>query len=513
MSVIDWYILLAYFLLVLLIGSWAGSKTQNVSEYFLAGRSFGVWIAALSLIATETSAATVIGAPDTSFRGDLSFLQTTMGAVCSRFVVSFYFLNVYYRAKVVTVYEYLASRYGTRTQSFVACVFCVGRLLASGARLYIAAFAVATLTEFSLFSSLLGIATLAILYGTFGGLRAVVWTDCVQGVLFLTVSLFSLLFVVREVGGIEQLYMLAEASGKLKVFDFSLDLGSAEFWQNPYTFLGGFLGGFLLGLATHGTDQDMVQRMLACRSAQTSQRSMLLVALLEIPVTLLYVGLGLALWVFFQSQGVSGPGESESVFPYFVANYVPQGFLGLFLAALLAAAMSSVDSALNSLATVSLTDIYRPLRNAGYFPKASSEMPFEVMLSKFLSFVWGLALVLVALWIGSAHQELLLQDDAVLATSRNKELLSVALGIMGLVYGPLLAVFVLALASKRGSSTSVILGMCGGVILVGALKYYWPNIVGWTWHLVIGFLCTLLLGSLGSFGKDGEALDTSSPPY
>ncbi len=485
MNALDWYIVVAYFILILVLGAWAGLRVNNLGEYFLAGRQLGIWIAAISLIATETSAATVIGAPDSSFRGNLAFLQTTMGAVCSRVVVSYFFLDVFYSARVVTVYEYLGVRYDRLVQSSTALLFCFSRVLASGARLYIAALATASITDFGIVESIVFIGIVATAYGTFGGLRAVVWTDVVQGILFLSVSLFSLCYIVSEVGGLSTALSLATESGKLVLFDFSFDLFSATFWSNPYTFPAAFIGGFILGLATHGCDQDMVQRMLACRSSSDSRRSMLLVGLLEIPVTLLYIGLGLALWIFYQNAGVLAPSASESVFPHFISQSVPHGVRGLFLAALLAAAMSSLDSALNALATVSITDVYRPLREKGFLRAFRADPKFEIRLSRLLSFGWGVLLILVAISLGSGHQALLLQDDATLELSRNKELLSLALGVMGVAYGPLLGVFVLAMFTTRGRSATTLFSMLLGLSLVGTLKYCYPHSIGWTWHVVI----------------------------
>ncbi|MCB0322297.1 MAG: sodium/solute symporter [Bdellovibrionales bacterium] len=494
MSLLDWSIVLASLLAVIGLGIYAGRGVVDLNDYFLAGRRLGVWAVALSVIATETSAATVIGGPDTSYRGDLAYLQTTIGAVASRFFLAYFFIETYYRHGVVTVYGYLEKRFGVAVQMSAALLFCAGRLFASGARLFIAAFAISTICEIDLVTVTLATGVCALVYGSFGGLRAVVWTDVLQGTLFLAVGAYTLHFLIQEVGGVAVVWGSLETSGKLRLFDLRTDLLDPDFWRTPYTFWGAVLGGFTLGVATHGTDQDMVQRMLACRTSREGKRSMVLVGLLEIPVALLFVSLGLVLWSYYQLHPGMAPAEGASVFPHFILTTLPTGLKGLLVTAILAAAMSSLDSALNALASVTITDFVLPLRTR-LDEGASLHAAAIMLLSKISSVAWGGMLIGVAVVLGRYHQWLLASvgdNDP----GRQTELLSLALGVMSLLYGPLLGIFLIALFTERGTSRSCVAAMLGGLGVAIAFRSLWGDVVGWTWHIVIGVGATMLVAAL-----------------
>jgi len=503
MTSLDWYIVAGYLGLILVLGFAASRRVEKLFDYFLAGRTTAVWVVVISIIATETSAATVIGGPDTSYRSNLAYVQTTIGAVLSRFFLAYFFIDVYYRHGVYTVYGYLAKRFGFVEQTVTALVFCVGRLFASGARLYIASFAVATIASVNLITAILLVGAVALLYGVFGGLRAVMWTDVVQGILFLLGGVFALLLIVDTVGGVSVLWETARGSGKLEMFDFNVDIFSVEFWKNPYTFIGAVLGGFTLGVATHRTDQDMVQRMLSCRTSREGRKSLIYAGLMEIFVVLLFVSLGVALWAFYQQSAVAGPSETESVFPHFIRTSIPSGVRGLLLAAILAAAMSSLDSAITALSSVSVADVYFPFRGwrTGQHTKLEDvEADHRVLkTSRWLSLFWGLLLIIIAYVLGTYHQSLL-KDAGVSGfdLGRSAELLTLALGVMALIYGPLLGVFLVGIFTSRGSTKSLLSGMAAGLLVVSGLKFASSIEIGWTWHIIIGCLITTGIALLGN---------------
>ncbi len=474
MAPVDWYIVVGSLLAVLGVGLCVSRRTEEVKDYFLAGRSFGAVLVAISVIATETSAATVIGGPDTSFRGNLAYLQTTIGAVLSRFFLAYFVIETYYKHDVVTVYGFLQKRFGRAVQLFSSYLFLFGRLLASGARLYIASLAIASICNcnFSLAIILTGL--VAVIYSVQGGLRAVIWTDLLQGVLFLSIGVYAFYFILSEVGGLAVVTAELSGTNKITFFDFSFNVLSLDFWANPYTFLGAVIGGFTLGLATHGTDQDMVQRMLACRTSEQGKRSLILTGLLEIPVALLFVSLGLVLWVYFKKFGLEVP-IGESVFPYFISSVVPEGFKGLFVVAVLAAAMSSLDSALNALSAVTVSDICNSKKKAAFYRNSS--------------LLWGILLIFTALILGWYHQGLI----DVESVSREGELLTLALGVMALVYGPLLGIFIIGLFTSWGSDKSVIIGALVGLICLFVIKFSDFFVLGWTWHVVVGVSVTVVV--------------------
>jgi SSS family transporter len=493
MQALDWYIVTAYFTLVLLAGIYAGKRAESLFEYFLAGRGLGVWLVVVSVIATETSAATFIGGPDTSYRGNLAYLQTTIGAVLSRVFLAYFFMEAFYRAKVYTVYGYLAERFGLAVQLAAASLFSIARLAASGARLYIASFAVAGIAGVDLYLAILLVGVFAVFYGVLGGLRAVVWTDCVQGFLFLTVGGYALWSILGLCGGWESMYGELAGTDKLQLFDFSLDFTSREFWRNPYTFVAAILGGFTLGLATHGTDQDNVQRLLACRESKDSKRSLLLVALIEIPVAILFVSIGLGLWVYFKQNPALAPSGQESAFPHFIKTVFPLGVRGLVVAAILAAAMSSLDSALNALASVSVHDLWRVREDAN---------PKVLRSARLISLFWGVLLILTAMLLAWYHQQILAQATLSSDTSRSNELLTLALGVMACLYGPLLGVFLVGLFTRRGSCRSVLAGIFCGLLATALLRSAMFFELGWTWHIVVG---TLVCVTVSLLGRNDEA--------
>ncbi len=490
MNSLDWIIVIVYLALVFFIGLIASTRVKNILDYFLAGKTLPFVPVALSIIATEVSAATIIGAPDTAFKGNLAYLQTTIGAVLSRFFLAYFFIDVYYRHGVFTVYSFLAKRFGVEVQILTALLYSIARLLASAARLYIAGLAIGTIVGLDISLSIIAISTLGMVYCIKGGLRAVVWTEVLQSIVFLSVGAFAIFYVANSVGGLTNVANELIASNKLQLFDFNWNIFSAEFWLNPYTFVGAVIGGFTLGTATHGTDQDMVQRMLACRTSAEGKRSLVLAALLEIPTAVIFVLLGSALWVYYQQATLAAPPANDSVFPYFIRTVVPHGLKGLFVVAILAAAMSSLNSVLTALASVTVLDIARPLRELRGKSALESD---ELKASKLHSLLWGVALTVFAIVIGLRHQAFLL-TASVNDPSRSTELLSLALGVMSVVYGPMLAIFLIGLFTTRGNFRSLGVGMFCGLALTTSLQFGVPFSIGWTWQTVIGCLITFVVG-------------------
>lgn len=509
MSVIDWAVVGVYLFVVLLIGLRSSDRVKRVFDYFLGSRSFGVLPIALSIIATETSAATIIGGPDTAYRGNLAYLQTTIGAVLSRAFLAFFFIDVYYRARVYTVYSYLAQRFDNRVQVLASLLYSLARVLASGARLYIAGLAIGTIASIDIYAAIVLISVVGIVYAAKGGLPAVIWTDCLQAFIFLGVGLYSIFFVIHSAGGVTSVWELLAHSGKLQIFELRWDLFNADFWRSPYTFLGAVLGGFTLGVATHGTDQDNVQRMLAGRTSLQGRLSLVVAALLEIPTAVIFVTLGSVLWVFYQQPGNAPPPVNESVYPYFIRTAVPEGLRGLFVAGILAAAMSSLNSVLNALASVSLTDLYIPFKRgirAGCVERGSEDYGVAqfaagvteesaVRISRWHTVVWGVILMCTAFWLGARHQALLAARAAASGDpSRSVELLTLALGVMSVVYGPLLAIFLIAIFTKRGNLVSLSVGTVAGLAATISLQLCPSVQVGWTWQTIIGCVIAFILG-------------------
>ncbi len=477
MNYFDWSIVAAYLLAVLALGYYSRAISTEEREYFLAGGRIPAFLAAISVIATETSAATFIGGPDTAFRGDLAYLQTTIGAVVSRFFLATFFISVFYKHRVTTVYGYLKQRFGRKVQILGASLFVLGRLLASGARLFIASLAVSAIAEISIMNAILSSGLIAVCYAAIGGLRSVIWTDALEATVFIASGVYAAWTVFSSGQITPEAFAALSDADKLMVFNLNFNVFSAEFWEDPYTLLGALIGGFSLGVATHGTDQDMVQRLLACRNSREGKRALVFTALMEIPVALTFVLLGTGLWLLVQSGILSSPPESSSIMPHFIANIVPNGLRGILLAALLASAMSSLDSAITALASVSKTD----------FADAGS---IKTLDARWHALVWGVALMLTATVISSSYLSSTAGD-----AGRGSELLSLALGIMTIFYGPLLGVFLLGMFTTLHCERSVFIGaFCGSCLLLLIRCFDVP--IGWTWHTFIGCLTTMASAAL-----------------
>ncbi|MCI0340854.1 MAG: sodium/solute symporter [Planctomycetales bacterium] len=502
MAAADWAVLVVYLAVVVSVGLAAGRRGGDTREYFLAGRGVPLWMVVASILATEISAATFVGGPDSGFSSGFVFLQTTIGAVLSRLLLGWLVIGAFYRAGVTTVYELLEGRFGPPARLGSAALFHVGRLFASGTRLYIAAWAFSQLTGLPLEFAILAAGGVAILYGVAGGLRADIGTDVIQAVVFLGSAVAIAGVLIARAGGPAPALAAAWDGGRLALISPDFRFWTAGFWANEYTLLGAVIGSCTLGLATHGTDQENVQRMLACRTERQSRLSVVLAGLLDLPVAALFLAIGVLLWVFYSSRGGAMPDSRSALFE-FARTEMPPGTVGVLVAAIFAAAMSSLDSTLNSLAASSVNDFYRPLLRPG------RDEAHYLRVSKVLSLVWGLALVLVAF----ATAAYVAWHEARSGKAGGGLIYSIALGVMGLFYGSLLGAFVVGLFTRRGSAGSTLAGMAAGVAVAAALRFGplvsegFPR-VGFTWHIVAATLATVLVAAAvpGRKPLPGEAL-------
>lgn len=490
MPIIDWGIVFFYALGIFLLSRAARGKLQSGDDFFRAGRSLAILPVCLSIIATETSAATFVGTPDTAYRTNILFLQTAFGTLLSRPAIALLFLDRYYVHDVSTVYQYIRHSFGWRVEKCVSLLFLIGRVLGSAARLFIASYALSLIADTNLELTIIAVGISSMLYASVGGLRAVVWTDVFQSVLFMTAGIGSLVYLSFHIEWADGVQVLNEHS-KLQLFDLDFGLSRAEFWAKPYTSIAAILGGFFLGLATHATDQDMVQRMLACKSSREAKRSLLGAALLEVLVSVLFISIGICLWLYFRQIGSAGPDAYESAFPFFIRHFVPSGIKGLLVAALLAAAMSSLDSAVTALASVSVYNL-----------SLKSLESSLVRRGQLWSIIWGALLTVVALYLAEYQRDLIAHSVELGSdVSRQSELLTLALGLMASLYGPILGVFLLARVWSRLSDTEGLFALAVGILTAIALRNEWPISFGWTWHIV---LCTLATLSAGAFVQCGR---------
>ena len=507
-SSLDLAVILLYLAGVGAVGVLVARRQRSTRDYFLGGRDVPWWAAALSIVATETSAVTFIGLPAASFDGDWSVLQLVCGFVLGRVFLAFVFVRALHQSEHVTVYGYLLDRFGPWTRTTAAGLFLSGRILASGVRLFAGCLAVAVVAEgVEVAWVIVGLGLFGTLFTLIGGIRSVVWTDVILGVTLLGGGLLTVAYLLADLP--EGWGSLPELASKSRVFRFDAGLNNAgSFWT-------GLAGGFVLTLATHGTDQDIAQRMLTCRTARSGSISLLASAVLIVPLFVLFLSIGTLLWALFETgnAGFALPVDRNDLLPRFIAQRLPNGLRGLVLAGLLAAALSSLTSALNALASTVVGDFYRP------FLARRRKLPEQhwVRASRVITACWGVALIGVALaFIGS-------QDN----------IFAIALKTLNYFYGGLLGAFLLGLLTRRGSDRALVPGMLLSVPVVLSLQWIdWmnapakapgplqelarqcasqfsegslPSGVAWPWWISIGTLITI---TIGLFGKRDPAAES-----
>ena len=505
MTFIDGAIVVAYFVILLLVGFFTREKKgvdESSTDFITASRSMPWPAVLMSIIATEISAITFLGTPSAGFSSDMNYLQFGIGSIVGRILIATLFIGVFYKYNCVTIYDYLAKRFGESTRYSATIFFFITRILASGVRLMVAATAVAVIMEWPIGNSILIFTTIAMIYTSLGGIKAVIWTDVVQGTVFLLGGLAVLVFLITQIdGGFSELWRMGGDSGRLNVFRFTPTQpeGKSALWAffNDGTFfLIAFINGMVTTFAALGTDQDLSQRMLTCKNAKESKFSLILSGILDIPIVFGFLLIGVALWVFYQQNpdpnmpmiikdGLSVV-DHDKVFSYFIRTGLPDGLRGLLFVGALAAAMSSLDSALAALSSSAVIDIYKPLIG----PNASEKK--LVWLSRVNILGFGIVLAAVAYMMKDAQ-----------------DILWLPFKIGGITYGSLLGVFLLGVLTKNGSNKANLIGMISSAVtLAVALVLIEKGVLefAWSWLIVIGTAWTFIVGYIGGRGKPGPVM-------
>jgi SSS family solute:Na+ symporter len=460
---LDLAILALYLAGITLFGLRFRKKQRSLRDYFLADRNIPWWAIALSIVAAETSTLTIIGIPGLAYDSNLKFLQVVMGYILGRVIISFVLLPHYFRGDLYTAYQLIERRFGKNLRTLTASLFLLTRAAAEGVRVYAVSIVVSIALGTGEIASIAIITVLTLIYTFEGGLAAVIWTDVVQTGIYIggtLVGFFTILHLVP--GGWPAIHSLAARAGKLQILDFSPD-----FWK-PYTFWAGLIGGTFFSTASHGTDQLIVQRLLAARNQRQSVAALLSSGIAIFFQFALFLIVGVMLWAYYQVPSASF-GKADYIYPKFIVTRLPHGISGLLIAAILAAAMSNLSAALNSLSSSSMMDIY--LRR---HPETDDRT--QLRLSRISTFFW--ALLLFAL--------------AVLSLQKVARVIEVGLTIASVAYGALLGVFLLGVLTKRANQTGSLIGMLFGFSVE---LYLWLGTrVPWTWYVAIGALVTFGIG-------------------
>ena len=492
-AALDWAVFIAYFL-VLTVTSVLLSRMQvkSTRDYFVGGNSVPMFAVAVSVLATSQSAATFLGGPEYSYSKDLTFIGFYLSAFIAVWFVAKVLIPRFYEIEAVTVYELLEKRYGTAAKKQAGVMFLVGRLFASGARLYIGALAISMILFLDIepLHVLLSVLILmlgALAYVYFGGVKSVIFSDIIQAVTYIGAGIAVLVYLYTALDtDLGTMINTLKGAEKLKVLDWSMS-GGFSIWA----LMGGWL---LLNIAAYGLDQDMTQRALSCKSTKEAQRSLMMSIYLTIPVALLFLAIGLLLYLFYHHSELSGistevvqkfDGEKITIFMYYILHEMPEGMRGLVTVGAVAAALSSSNSVLGAMASVAIEDIYKPWKKA----KGESDEIHFVSAGRAAVLLFAAALSAMAMLSYYWQQ------------STELPLLNFALGVMAFAYAGLLGVYGAALFTKRGNAVTVPLAFILGFTTVLLLQPYIlgesvGEFIGWK----IGFAWQLLTGTLVAFG-------------
>jgi SSS family solute:Na+ symporter len=471
LSRFDFAIIAVYLVGITLFGIRFRKRQRTLRDYFLAGRDIPWWAIALSIVAAETSTLTIISIPGVAYDGNLTFLQVVMGYVLGRVIISFVLLPHYFRGDLYTAYQLIEKRFGPNLRLLTSGLFLLTRAAAEGVRVYAVSIVVSIALGTGELTSIALITLLTLIYTFEGGLAAVIWTDVIQTVIYVGGTILGVVTILHFVpGGWTHIHDLANSAGKLQVFDFT-----PTFWQ-PYTFWAGLIGGAFLTTASHGTDQLIVQRLLAARTEKQSVAALLASGIGIFLQFALFLIVGVMLFAYYMVPSTQF-GTHDRIFPTFIVTRMPHGISGLLIAAILAAAMSNLSAALNSLSSSTILDFYLRLR-------PHTDEHDRLRVSRFATVFWACVLFVLAL----------------LCLNRIPSVVEVGLQIASIAYGALLGVFLLGVLTERAQEIGAMIGMFIGF---SSEIYLWQfSHVPWTWWVAIGTTITFTTGYLASRAMD-----------
>ena len=492
MQTLDIVVIVLYLLCSAWLGLRLSGRQRDIKDYFIGDRRLPWWAVCLSVVATETSALTVISVPGIAYLGDVTFLQVAVGYLIGRIVVAFLLLPRYYRGEMTTAYAYLGLRFGRGMQATASVTFLFTRLLADGVRLFAAAIPMKIVLDsfglgVSYFAIIAVMGAVTILYTLVGGIRAVVWVDVLQMGLYVLGGIVALAVIAVNLD-VNFLSVAAE-EGKTRFLDLTSDPVSS-----PYATVTAVLGGALLSTASHGADQIIVQRLLGCRSLRDAQKAVIVSGVVVFAQFALFLTVGLALYSYFERATIErlGMSTSDELFPVFIAEGLPPGLSGLLLAGIIAAAMSTLSSSLSALSSSSMSDLYQR------FSRRTLSDGEALRLSRLFTLGWGLVFIAAA----------------AMFTGTDNPVVELGLSVASITYGGLLGAFFLGLWVRRARQADAAVAFTVAVATMAWLFLFAPGLVGFTWYTAIGSAITVGLGALLSLRHRDEApeIETAERP-
>ncbi len=486
---LDWIIFCSYFLvLILTTVILSQTKVKTSRDYFTGGNAMPMFAVAISVLATSQSAATFLGGPEYAYKHDLTFLGFYVSAFLAVVFVSKILVPRFYAINAITVYSYLEHRYGESSKRYAGVMFLVGRLFASGARLYIGALAISMILFSDIIPSHIAISIAILMIGAlgytyFGGVKSVIFSDILQALTYVGAGIAVLVYLYYSLNtDFSTIVNTLSDNNKLKLVDFSFS-GGFTFWTL-------ITGWFLLNIAAYGLDQDMTQRVLTCKNKEAGAKSLIYSIIFTIPVAMLFLAIGLLLYLFYQHPELSSvksacidqnvDGQSVKIFMLYILNEMPEGLRGLVTVGAIAAALSSTNSVLSAMSSVAIEDIYRP-----WISQNKKSEAHYLKASRFMVIVFALLLSMMAMlsFYWQQYSEL--------------PLLNFALGVMAFAYASLLGVYGAAIFTNRGNETTVLFALIGGFLTVLFLQ---PYIIGNIIEIKVDFAVMMVVGTLVSFG-------------
>jgi solute:Na+ symporter, SSS family len=480
-STVDYIIVIVYLVGSVVFGVISAGKQKSTKDYFLGGKELKWWMVGFSIVASETSTLTFISIPGLAYKSNMHFMQLVFGYFIGRLLVTIIFIPAYYKGEIETAYDFLGKRFGQGLRKFTSSVFIVTRVLASGVRLFATAIPVHIITGLDYPTSIAIIGVFTLIYTYLGGLKAVVTMDVVQMFIYVGGAVASMIIIFSFLpNGMDDIIKYATAGGinKFEIFNLNNFTGWSEFFASPYTLLGAFIGGTFLTMASHGTDQLLVQRLLGCKTKRESQKALMLDATLIVLQFGFFLFLGLCLYAFYQGSSfaqltLKSTGlnltSSDEIFPKFIIENLPTGIAGLVIAGVLASAMGTLSSAISSLASSTYLDLFK---------NKSSNPKKEIFWSRIFTLLWGVVLI----------------GGAMLFKDSKNPVVEIGLSIASFTYGGLLGTFLLGLFFKKINQTEAFIGFISGILTMVYIIYFTK--IAYTWYTIIGVIVTILIANL-----------------
>ena len=519
MTIIDWLIVALFLGTLMAIGYAFSRRNKDVEDYFVAGRSMPGWIVAIAATGTTISAGTFVGSPELGFNTDLTYVMNLLGSIVGGALVAALIMPKLYKANTITIYGYIGDRFGEKSKRVNSAMFLLGQLFTSGSRLFIAAIAISVIVfggikfDFIVYSIIL-LGAVSTIYTMLGGIKGLLYIDTFQtmlivftGVVALGMIYFSLDMPLGElwatltdggwtkmpgadagaVGADGASIVGWQEGSKLQMFDFSIN------WASPYTVLGGMIGVAFFKICQYTTDHEFVQRQLACRDVKQASMSLVWSQLISLPIVLVFLMIGAMLFVKYKSEFLASGEASQffrdarDIFPQYIKNYMPVGVRGLMIVGLLAAALSSFNSAINAMASSFVTDLYLPIRaEKGQEVKGDAE---QLSSSRKMVLLMGILLTGFAI------------VTAVMQEASGLNLVDFATGVMCFAYAGMIGVFLTAIFSKRGNTASVVAAIVVGALIIIPLMFqkqiFGTQYIAWTWWAPIGGIISTTICMLG----------------